>query len=79
MRHKRKYVAKRRRTPPKKIVIETTVQVEDDLYRLVDTGLFGSTIEECTEQLLRERVRQLKLEGWIDDELGDEPQARRRE
>ena len=46
--------------------ISTTPEVRAELDRLVATGLFGKNRSEAAEQLLRERLRQLMLEGWTE-------------
>ncbi len=39
--------------------VTTTPEVLDELQRLVQTGLFGATLADCAEQLIRERLREL--------------------
>lgn len=41
------------------LTIETSEAVAVSLNELVATGLFGATVEECAEQLLRERLREV--------------------
>jgi len=43
----------------------TTEQVRAALDTLVATGLFGITVGQVAEALLRERIRELELEGWL--------------
>ncbi len=54
--------------------LSTTPEVCTELDHLLATGLFGKTRSEAAEQLLRERVRQLVLEGWT---AADGPGGRR--
>lgn len=39
--------------------VSTTPQVKEYLRQLVDTGLFGNTIEEVAERLIAERIRNI--------------------
>lgn len=41
------------------ITITTTHQVRDDLTRLVETGFYGTSMEQAAEELMRERLRQV--------------------
>jgi hypothetical protein len=49
-----------------KLAISTTAEVSSALDRLVKTGLFGKTRAEVAEALLRERLRDVIREGWLD-------------
>jgi len=53
------------------ITIRTTEQICRDLDALLATERFGKSRAEVAEQLLREKVRDLILEGWT----GEGPQA----
>lgn len=48
------------------VSVETTAEVEDALARLVTTGLFGRTVASVAEELLRDKLRQIELEGWLN-------------
>jgi hypothetical protein len=55
---------------PKLATIEVTLELSgrtaNDLMDLLETGLFGqSMIAEVAEELLREKLRELALQGWI--------------
>lgn len=52
------------RTVPLKL--STTAQVADLLDRLALTGRFGKTGTEVGEELLRARLREVELEGWLE-------------
>lgn len=51
--------------PTEEILVSVTPQVSDAIDRLVKTGLFGVTRAAVVEELVRGRVRDLALEGWI--------------
>lgn len=61
--------------PPATVTIQiaTNAVVAELLGLLQDTGLFGETIEQVAEQLLREKLRELELQGWC----GGMPEGRR--
>ena len=46
------------------LTITTTGAVGYYLRRLVKTGLFGASVEDAAEQLLRERLRQVIREEY---------------
>lgn len=48
-----------------KVVIDTTPEVVRALQQLVETWLFGETVEDAAEMLLRERIRDLELQGFV--------------
>ncbi|MFH0899259.1 MAG: hypothetical protein V2A73_01390 [Pseudomonadota bacterium] len=47
------------------LVVPAPPVVMAALRRLVETGLFGKNIEAVAEELLREKVRELSLQGWL--------------
>jgi hypothetical protein len=47
------------------IKISTTPQVHDVLTRLAQTGRFGKSATEVAEELLRAKMREVELEGWL--------------
>jgi hypothetical protein len=57
----------RTRNPVKtvKLGLSTTPQVFDDLEALAKTGKFGKTASEVGEELLRLKLREVELEGWL--------------
>ena len=46
------------------VAIRTTPQTWRELDRLVQTGLFGKNPSEVADQLVREKLRELLLQGW---------------
>jgi hypothetical protein len=46
------------------VQISTTPQVLRALQQLVRTGLFGKSVAEVAEELMRGRLRELVREGW---------------
>lgn len=48
------------------VTITITVPVMECLERLVVTGLFGLTVADAVDQLLREKIRDLRREAWIN-------------
>lgn len=46
----------------KKIKVQLTAKMARDLEKLVQSGLFGISIEDAAERLLAERLRQVRLE-----------------
>jgi len=61
--------------PTVKVHLATTPQVVAALERLVATGKFGKSASEVAEELLRLKLREIELEGWL---LPQRPAARRR-
>jgi Arc/MetJ-type ribon-helix-helix transcriptional regulator len=49
-----------------KLQLSTTPQVLKALDVLVKTGKFGKTASEVGEELLRLKLREVELEGWLD-------------
>jgi hypothetical protein len=45
----------------------TTGEVLNDLEKLVSLGRFGRTVEEAAEEMLRARLREVLLEGWLNE------------
>jgi len=52
--------------PTVKLQLSTTPQVVDALELLAKTGKFGKVASEVGEELLRMKLREVELEGWID-------------
>ncbi|MDF3071833.1 MAG: hypothetical protein K0R38_7434 [Polyangiaceae bacterium] len=48
-----------------KLGLSTTPQVVADLEALARTGKFGKTASEVGEELLRLKLREVELEGWL--------------
>jgi Arc/MetJ-type ribon-helix-helix transcriptional regulator len=48
-----------------KLQLRTTPQVVAALELLVKTGKFGKTSSEVGEELLRLKLREIELEGWL--------------
>lgn len=48
----------------KVVKMRTTEETWRQLERLVTTGLFGKTASEVADQLVREKLRELLLQGW---------------
>lgn len=48
-----------------KLGLSTTPQVVADLEALAKTGKFGKTGSEVGEELLRLKLREVELEGWL--------------
>jgi hypothetical protein len=55
-----------------KLQLSTTPQVVEALEALAKTGKFGKNATEAGEELLRLKLRDVELEGWL------EPSAARR-
>ncbi len=60
----------------KTAAIRTTLQTWSELERLARTGLFGKTPSEVAEQLVREKLRELLLQGWPNPKPGKRGGAR---
>ena len=50
----------------KVLKISTTVWVCETLERLAATGRFGKNASQVAEELLRGKLREVELEGWLD-------------
>jgi hypothetical protein len=48
-----------------KLQLSTTPQVVAALDALAKTGKFGKTASEIGEELLRLKLREIELEGWL--------------
>lgn len=48
-----------------KLQLSTTPQVVDALELLAKTGKFGKNASEAGEELLRMKLREIELEGWL--------------
>lgn len=48
-----------------KLQLSTTPQVIDALEALAKTGKFGKNASEAGEELLRLKLREIELEGWL--------------
>ena len=48
-----------------RLQLSTTPQVVADLEVLVKTGKFGKSASEAGEELLRLKLREVELEGWL--------------
>ena len=46
--------------------LSTTPQVKELLESLADTGRFGKNASEVGEELLRAKLRETELEGWLE-------------
>jgi hypothetical protein len=46
--------------------LSTTPQVRDLLEALADTGRFGKNASEVGEELLRAKLREVELQGWLE-------------
>jgi Arc/MetJ-type ribon-helix-helix transcriptional regulator len=46
--------------------LSTTPQVKDLLESLAATGRFGKNASEVGEELLRAKLREVELEGWLE-------------
>lgn len=57
-----------------KLQLSTTPQVVSALEALARTGKFGKNASDAGEELLRLKLREIELEGW----LGSSPLAERR-
>lgn len=55
------------------VKISTTPWVVETLDVLAKTGRFGKAASEVAEELLRAKLREVELEGWLD-----RPKATRR-
>jgi hypothetical protein len=49
-----------------KLPLSTTPQVVEALKTLVQNGKFGKTPAEVGEELMRIKLREVELEGWLD-------------
>jgi hypothetical protein len=49
----------------KTVQIATTTQVWNILRALARTGRFGKNAAEVAEELMRAKVREVELEGWV--------------
>ena len=45
--------------------LKTTSYVSDAIDALVDSGRFGEDADAVVEELLRAKLRELELEGWL--------------
>ena len=57
---------KRNAVQTEELKLSTTPNVCDQLDILAKTGLFGKNRSEVAEQLLREKLRELVLQGWTE-------------
>jgi len=48
-----------------KLQLSTTPQVVASLEALAKTGKFGKNASEAGEELLRLKLREIELEGWL--------------
>ena len=48
-----------------KLQLSTTAQVVEALEALARTGKFGKNASEAAEELLRAKLREIELEGWL--------------
>ena len=48
-----------------KLQLSTTPQVVKALETLAKTGKFGKNASEAAEELLRLKLREIELEGWL--------------
>lgn len=48
-----------------KLQLSTTPQVVEALEALAKTGKFGKNASEAGEELLRLKLREVELEGWL--------------
>ena len=48
-----------------KLQLSTTPQVLEALEALAKTGKFGKNASEAGEELLRLKLREIELEGWV--------------
>lgn len=48
------------------VKISTTPWVVETLDVLAKTGRFGKAASEVAEELLRAKLREVELEGWLD-------------
>jgi hypothetical protein len=54
-----------RHDSPIALRINVCPEARELLVNLLDTGLFGERIEDVADQLIRERLRELRLQGWF--------------
>ena len=52
--------------PTRKLQLSTTPQVVEALEALMATGKFGKSKGEVAEELLRLKLREIELEGWLE-------------
>jgi hypothetical protein len=57
--------------------LSTSDEVARQLDLLLHTGLFGKTRAEVAELLLRERLREIILEGWSERQPAQRGRKRR--
>ena len=50
----------------KTLKLSTTPWVTETLEVLAKTGRFGKAASEVAEELLRSKLREVELEGWLD-------------
>lgn len=48
-----------------KLQLSTTPQVVAALERLAATGKFGKNASEAGEEILRAKLREIEIEGWL--------------
>jgi hypothetical protein len=60
-----------------KLQLSTTNQVVEALEALAKTGKFGKNASEAGEELLRLKLREIELEGWIDSDATSKRGRRR--
>lgn len=58
------------RRKPAKLTIELSPEVLRDLEGLLAHGLFGRSLEEVVEEMVRAGVRARILEGWVKPPRG---------
>jgi hypothetical protein len=59
------------------VKISTTPWVADTLDLLARTGRFGKAPSEVAEELLRAKLREIELEGWLAKRRGERTPTRR--
>ena len=59
-----------------KLGLSTTPQVFAALEALAKTGKFGKNASEAGEELLRLKLREIELEGWLTSSGGGRGRAR---
>ena len=59
------------------VKISTTPWVADTLDVLARTGRFGKAPSEVAEELLRAKLREIELEGWLTKGRGEAARRRR--
>ena len=53
-----------------KVQLSTTPEVVQALDTLSRTGMFGKNPSEVAEELLRLKLREIELEGWLTGDRG---------